>query len=365
VLRTRWPDVRATHRNTNGDHATALLVVGEQRAPNAALSLARAVRGTVRSLLPWRPYPPVLVIELAARAPSDLGRATRWLRPHVAVLTNVRDAHLALYPSPEALAGEKCWPLRRLRPGGVAVLNAADPTCVRVGPLLDRVVWIGDDLRVESARSSEGWTSATVVASGERHDVRLPLSGAHQLDAVLIAVAVGSVAGIAASDALAACAGVGSLPGRGKVSRSADGQVWVLDESGGTSPWALRTALETLRTTLPPPHVAVLTGMYEIGPDDAAVHHEIAASLVPWLDRLIAVGDAARALAAGALEAGMSPDRVEVARDPDEALEIVRRLEPPASVLVKGTTYLQPIVVELTAADVWERRRRPRRLATD
>jgi UDP-N-acetylmuramoyl-tripeptide--D-alanyl-D-alanine ligase len=366
VLRCRWPDLRVTPYNMNSDIGSSMVVLGGARGP--AWDVPRkALVGLLRSLAPWRPYPSALVLEVTAKNPGDLQRLTRWLRPHIAVLTNVRDAHIGNYPSAEALAGEKCWPLRRLRPGGVAVLNAEDPLTARLLLLLgERARTFGGpdgDVRAEDVRTWDGVTRATVAVGEQRFDVAVPLWAPHQIGGLLAAVAVGVACGVEPVRALEAVGDLGSLPGRGRVLRTGAGAV-VVDESGNASPSAMRAALEALRDTLPPPHVAIVSGMYEIGDDHVAEHRATGAAMAPWLDRLIAVGTSAQFLAEGAIAAGLPPERITYARDAAHGAELAREIQGPASVLIKGTIYLHLIVTELTGDLSWPSHRRRGRLPT-
>ena len=81
------------------------------------LSLARAPRATGYG-----------VYELGMNAPGEIAALTRLVRPHVAMITAIAPAHLGFFPSVEAIADAKGEIFEGLEPGGIAVLNADDPT---------------------------------------------------------------------------------------------------------------------------------------------------------------------------------------------------------------------------------------------
>ncbi len=66
-----------------------------------------------------------LALEVTSRA-LEAGFATRW-PAHIAVFTNLTHDHLDRHQTPERYLAAKAQLFVRLRPGGVAVLNAADP----------------------------------------------------------------------------------------------------------------------------------------------------------------------------------------------------------------------------------------------
>ena len=98
-------------------------------------------------------------------------------------------------------------------------------------------------------------------------------------------------------------------------------------------------AIAVLRR-LPGPRVAVLGGMLETGPRHEAVHRSIAAELVPWVDRLVSVGEGGELIARSAADAGLPAERIVAV--PDAAAAAPAALGGPAggTVLLKGPRAL-------------------------
>ena len=77
------------------------------------------------------------------------------------------------------------------------------------------------------------------------------------------------------------------------------------------SPASMGAALATLATLdVAGRRVAVLGDMYELGPQERAMHAEVGRKAATTLDLLVTVGDLASEIARGAREAGMAGDRV-------------------------------------------------------
>jgi UDP-N-acetylmuramoyl-tripeptide--D-alanyl-D-alanine ligase len=127
------------------------------------------------------------------------------------------------------------------------------------------------------------------------------------------------------------------------------GGVTLIDDSYNSSPSALRRALETVKAaTGSARKVAVLGEMLELGAHAAALHDACgAAAAAAGLDLLVTVGgEAARALGAAAVRAGMAPACVVHAASSAEAAEIaLRRVRPGDLVLVKGSRGIGTDVV--------------------
>jgi UDP-N-acetylmuramoyl-tripeptide--D-alanyl-D-alanine ligase len=100
----------------------------------------------------------------------------------------------------------------------------------------------------------------------------------------------------------------------------------IVDDAYNASPGSMRAALDLL-AGLPGRHVAVLGEMRELGDSHEAAHREIGAA-ASWLDLLVVVdggpGGAAAGITDGALDAGMVPERILVARDAPQAVAMVR-----------------------------------------
>jgi len=125
--------------------------------------------------------------------------AVEELRLAVAALLNVTPDHLDRYAGIDDYAAAKARIFRRQTPADVAVLNADDPRVVQMGTLTRaRVVYFsrarrleeGVCLRGEEVVSREGGREQVLVARGE-----VGLRGAHNLENVMAALAVGLACG--------------------------------------------------------------------------------------------------------------------------------------------------------------------------
>jgi UDP-N-acetylmuramoyl-tripeptide--D-alanyl-D-alanine ligase len=262
------------------------------------------------------------------------------------VWTNVGDAHLGFFESADAIADAKAEILENAARGTVLVANANDPRVMdRSAKFEGRVVTFGidagadvDATRVEH-RGLEG-TSAEISTPGGSAHLETPLLGLGNLSNVLAATAVALEFDVPLDEIARRATGLHAASHRGELLRLPGG-VTLIDDSYNSSPSALKRTLETVAAASGSARkVAVLGEMLELGAHAERLHAECGrAAAASGLDLLIAVGGVpARRLAAAAIDAGMSADRVSQVGTKEEAETLLmQRVRPGDLVLVKGS----------------------------
>jgi UDP-N-acetylmuramoyl-tripeptide--D-alanyl-D-alanine ligase len=340
--------VHSTPGNSNGEVGVPATVLGatDAGARGSVRARLRVLRTGASVLVGRRPYAQVLVLEVAAGRPGELERITRSIRPDVAVVTNVRPVHLEHFGSLDAIAEEKAWVVKRLRPGGAAVLPADDERVRRFAELVrGRVVFESlagpSDLWLEDVRSDPEGAAATLCLRGEDETTsRLPfttrLHGSHQLRGVLSAVGAGLTLGIAPEEALEAIASVETPPARLRALSGRNG-LTVLDDSHNASAQAMSDALEVL-AGFPAPRLAVLGDMRELGPATEESHRWVGERMPGRVDALVTVGAHAGLIADSAVEHGLDATAVRRCADAADAVRVLEARElDSGTVLVKGS----------------------------
>lgn len=343
VLASRF-ELRASHGSSNSEVGVPATVFGSRRG-RSAKARALLVLDGLRLLVRRRPFPELLVLEMAAGRPGELERMTRRLRADIAVVTHVRPVHRAYYADFGGIVHEKSWPIRRLRESGAAVLNRDDPAFDELAEVAPgRVLTFGSgrdaDVRLEDVDAgADGMTIRLRFggSSGEAESLPLwtRLLGPHQATSVLAAVAVGLSLGVSPAAALEALSGFEPAPGRLRAHRVPGGAV-VLDDTYNASPQAMVDALGVL-ARFQPPRWAVLGSMAELGPEEGAGHRAVGEAAATCSDRLVAVGPRAELIADAAARKGMPEERILVAPDAEAAAAIVAAQSDIGSVLVKGS----------------------------
>ena len=302
--------------------------------------------GLPLSLMQLRDGPDVAVMELGMNHAGEISTLVAIADPDVRVWTNVGDAHLGFFASPDAIADAKGEILEAAETHDVLVCNADDARVMsRATAFAGRTVTFGESIgaTVQACdiedRGIDGMRARVSTPAGERV-IDTPLLGRGNLANVLAAIAVALELDVPLDAIVSRAASLRPADRRGAVRRLGRGVILV-DDSYNSSPAALRRALDVMaKDAHATRKVAVLGEMLELGEHSAALHREsgrIAAA--SGLQLLFAVGGApARELADAAVAAGMTPAQVACIDTSEAAAPIVARAVRSGDlVLVKGS----------------------------
>jgi UDP-N-acetylmuramoyl-tripeptide--D-alanyl-D-alanine ligase len=302
--------------------------------------------GLPLSLLQLRDKPDVAVMELGMNHAGEIRTLVAIADPDVRVWTNVGDAHIGFFASPDAIADAKAEILEAAEPHDVLVCNADDGRVMaRAIHFAGRVVTFGEvqgasvrAIDIED-RGVNGMRARVATPAGE-HVIETPLLGRGYLANVLAATAVALEFDVPLDTIAARAAALRPSDRRGAVHRLRGG-LTLIDDSYNSSPAALKRALEVLaKEATAARKVAVLGEMLELGAHAEDKHRECGrAAAAAGLAALFAVGGTpARALADEAVAAGMTASHVTYYETSDAAASsIAGSLRAGDVVLVKGS----------------------------
>jgi UDP-N-acetylmuramoyl-tripeptide--D-alanyl-D-alanine ligase len=309
--------------------------------------------GLPLSLLQLRERPDVAVMELGMNHAGEISTLVAIAEPGHRVWTNVGDAHIGFFGSPDAIADAKAEILERAGSGDVLVCNADDPLVMARAPrFAGRLVTFGTRNATVSAADIEDrgilGTRARVVSPQGQARVSVPLLGRGNLENVLAATAVALDFGVPLDEIVSSAARLAPANRRGVVRPLRSGTV-LIDDSYNSSPSALAMALEVVAREKPPGRKVVVLGeMLELG-DSALELHERAGqqAAAAGVNLLFVVGgDAAKRLARAAVESGMSASDVFHLADSESAAHVASAsVRAGDLVLVKGSRGVHTDIV--------------------
>ncbi len=330
---------------TTTKEITAALVAGRYRVFRNKGNLNNHI-GLPLSLLELRSVPEIAVVELGMSAPGEIRTLVGIAEPDIRVWTNVGEAHLAFFPSVDAIADAKAEILERAGPETVLVANADDTRVMaHARRFAGRVVTFGIDHAADIRATAvedlglDG-TRVQVDTPEGAATLRSPLIGRGNLANLLAATAVALQFAVPLADIVGRASRLQPAAHRGEVLRLPGG-VTVVDDSYNSSPPALARALEVVRRASGVARrVAVLGEMLELGETSPALHAACGRlAAAAGLSRLVTVGgEPARALAAAAVETGMPAAAVAHVATSEQAAELAATMVRPGDlVLVKGS----------------------------
>jgi UDP-N-acetylmuramoyl-tripeptide--D-alanyl-D-alanine ligase len=329
-----------------------------------------------------------LVLELSARGLGHIAHLCRIAPPRYGVVLNVGHAHAGEFGGLDRVALAKGELVEALPPGaagGVAILNADDPRVLAMASrTAARIVTFSvlppngshsphgshpsqqshpENVPQPSVRAADvrlddvGRPSFTLLTRAGSAPVTLRLHGAHNVPNALAAAALAGELGLGLADiADGLCAAVARSRWRMEVRRRADG-VTIINDAYNANPESVRAAIEALAHLARDGRAfAVLGHMAELGDTSRARHEETgefaAQVLGPGLAGLIAVGEEAAPLLAGARRVASWHGEAVGVPDGAAALDVLaNQLKPGDVVLVKAS---RAAGLEGVAADLLE-----------
>src|SRR5690554_66968 len=236
------------------------------------------------------------VFELGANAPAEIAWTTSLVQPHIVMVTNVTGAHLQGFGSMQGIADAKAEIFSTTAANAVAIINADDQffgffasQALQAGL---RVVttgqYSGADWRAEDIEPQRSSVSFTLLHGAQRYAVSVPLSGAHQVNNLLMALAAVFEAGVTIEQALPRLSRLGPMMGRMQVQDCLGGTL--VDDSYNANPGSVRAAIDWLAAQ-PAPRMLVLGNLGELGPQEQQIHQQLGEyARAAGLDQLITLG---------------------------------------------------------------------------
>lgn len=286
----------------------------------------------------------IAVVEMAMRGAGQIDYLAKIAKPSIGVITNIHMSHIELLGSLDAIADAKGELLDHLPADGAAILNADDAYFdYLVRRANCRVVSFGESPNatvraVSSGIDTKGCCHFEVMTPTGSFDVHIPVPGEHNIKDALAAIAVGEELKIGHDDIRGALAGFKAPEKRSNVIPSRRGFI-VIDDTYNASPASVKSAVKTLSMMEGDRKIAVLGDMLELGDHGIEAHLEIGRTAKECgIDMLVAVGELAKLIARGAIDAGMPISAVSEFEDSAQAArEVPSKVRERDVVLVKGS----------------------------
>ncbi len=235
--------------------------------------------GVPLTLLQLRPEHRYAVLEMGAARAGDIDYLCQLALPNVAVLLNALPAHLEGFGSVAAVASAKGEILSGVTAQGSVVFNADSEYAGLWRELSGSARCLDFGLAKAAVRAADitetvaGSSSFTLHTPRGEIAITLPMPGRHNIYNALAAAAACLAAGVELAVIQAGLASVQAEPGRLQPLLAAGG-VRLFDDSYNANPGSVRAAIDVL-AALPGKRWLLLGEMRELGPESAALHHNI------------------------------------------------------------------------------------------
>ena len=257
--------------------------------------------GTPLTLLNLSPAHQAAVIETGMNHFDEIRYLGEMVRPTVAVITNVGDAHIEnLGGTRQGILQAKCEIFENLQPVGLAVLNGDDELLSGLALPFETVLCgrherCGVRVTNVAEHGIEGVT-CTVTTKRDVYEVSIPSPGAYMIYPAAMAIAIGEHLGLTKVELLSGIAAYRPVGSRMHLVRCSGDRI-IIDDCYNANPQAMAEALRILAQTEHPRRMAVLGDMGELGDLTEQAHRDIGElTRTLGLDTVVAVGPKAKAI---------------------------------------------------------------------
>ncbi len=214
-----------------------------------------------------KPENQVLIAEMGARNVGDIKQLADFVSPKYAIITNIGSQHMLSFGSYENIEKTKYELIESLPEDGFAVFSGDNEGCCRLYEKCPtRKVLVNNTLNskihVDNIKVSTKGTSFTLIIEGEEHKFTTKLIGKHNVNNLLLCVAMALELGLTIDEIKDAVANLKPVPHRLEVSEN--NGITILDDSYNASVEGVEAALEVL-SKFSNNRIVVTPGLVELG----------------------------------------------------------------------------------------------------
>jgi UDP-N-acetylmuramoyl-tripeptide--D-alanyl-D-alanine ligase len=298
--------------------------------------------GLPLTLLRLRKTDKVAVVELGTNHPGEIKRLAEIAAPDMGIITSVAAAHLEGLNSLAGVAREKGALFSAIRGGGMIAVNLDDPWVRRLGQKFQGkklTYGAGGQVRAESWRSLGAKGMMLDLRVGRpRCRVRLNFLGEHNI--VNAAGAATMAYGFGASLAAIRRGLQKAKPFAMRMQLESWNNVGIINDAYNANPASMEAAIRTLAgVQCRGEKSAILGDMFELGRQTRRQHLQLGKQVAgAGISRLYLLGAQAKRVRQGALQGGMSAERIVIGKDHADLAERLRsHVKPGDWLLFKGS----------------------------
>ena len=319
VLKTKF-NARENIKNYNNEIGVPLTIIGAETGGKSPLGWLK-VFGRALGLIfgQDKNYPEILVLEMGADKPGDIGYLTEHFPCDIGVVTKVGPAHLEAFKTVENIAKEKQKIVTHLGKEGIAILSYDDPLVREMHKRVKAKVVFFGQVEAANVRSIEliqqgrdmdlSGIKFKIAYQGSAVPVYLPgVVGAHQINSALIAAAVGLSLNMNLIEVSEGLRDYKTPKGRMNLIAGKNSTL-IIDDTYNSSPRAAAAALDALADLNvggAERKVVILGDMLELGDFTEQAHIDLGQkAAATGMKLLVCVGAFRDMIARGAMENGL------------------------------------------------------------
>lgn len=282
----------------------------------------------------------VMIAEMGARYVGDIRELCELVHPQYGLLTSVGPQHLDTFGNIDNIAKTKYELIEGLPADGCSFFPADNEICralyekTSTEKYLFAVDYDGPaEARAENVRCGSFGSRFDLVIGGERIACETRLLGKHNIANIVGCACVAHRLGLSATQIRIGIRKIQPVEHRLNLLPTSGG-VAVIDDAFNANPSGVRAAMEVL-SAFEGRKIVVTPGMVELGDKEDEENHAFGKVMAGVADIVFLVGPKrTKPIYDGLMEAGFSPDAVQVFRSLSEASEELWKLARPGDVVI-------------------------------
>ncbi|MGF7185069.1 UDP-N-acetylmuramoyl-tripeptide--D-alanyl-D-alanine ligase [Desulfitispora alkaliphila] len=314
--------------------------------------------GLPLTLFRLKEYHQVLVVEMGMRGIGQIEKLCTIAKPDIGVITNIGTTHIEILGSQEQIAAAKGELIASLPKGGLAVINGDTPYAQKIScNFQGKTLFFGKNgscevLLEDEVEVNDFSSKFTVTIGDHKLNFSIPLPGEHNVYNSMAAIGIALELGLSPEKIQEGLEKVKLSQMRLEVIKGLK-ESTVINDAYNANPDSMKASLRILKQHKGKRKIAVLGNMYELGEYTDSGHREVGNFTSKCqIDLLVTVGDMAKLIAEGAVDAGMQKEDIFALEDNEQAIAVLKKyLNLGDIVLVKGSRgmKMEKIVNEIKA----------------
>jgi UDP-N-acetylmuramoyl-tripeptide--D-alanyl-D-alanine ligase len=299
VLGARYR-VRENQKNYNNEIGIPLTIIGaDSGGGNIFKWLWVFLKWVV--IIAYTKYPEILILELGVDRVGDMKYFTSFIRPNVAIVTNVSLSHIEFFKTIENIGNEKGVLVESVMQDGWAILNADDENVMKMAQTtLGQTISFGksENAKVNASNivynyldNKPNGISFKLNYDGNNMPIRLKnILAEHYVYSALAAIATGIIFKINLVDIAQSLEIFRSPQGRMNLIEGINNS-FIIDDTYNASPMSTIAAIEVLSQITAKRKIVILGDMLELGDLTSIGHRDVGKKIFSsQIDLFVAVG---------------------------------------------------------------------------
>ncbi|EIT84991.1 UDP-N-acetylmuramoylalanyl-D-glutamyl-2, 6-diaminopimelate-D-alanyl-D-alanyl ligase [Fictibacillus macauensis ZFHKF-1] len=236
----------------------------------------------------------VIILEMGMNHFGEISLLSKLAQPDLAIITNIGESHIEFLGSREGIAQAKLEIKDGLKESGLLILDGDEPLLQHVKATNVLSCGYGEENTMTIVDQQGDENGFSFGIEGEGTTYYLPMLGTHNVKNATYAIAVGHYLNIEDS---AINEGLKHLKMTGMRLEKYEGLhgSLLINDAYNASPTSMKAAISAIKELKNYERkVVVLGDMYELGPDEEAMHRSVAQSISEPITDVIVIGEKGR-----------------------------------------------------------------------